>query len=296
MKFRTTVLVTGVLVSGLGLGAAFAPVAETQSRTHAEPARIVQMLTAGSQIGVSIRDVDEEAARQARLETPSGVVVEEVQEGSPAEKAGFREGDLVVEFDGERVRSTRQFTRLVQETPAGREVQVVVMRDGNRTALSVAPRASEGRGFRFFHDDDGPRILFPPAQPAPPAPPAPPRPPAFEFFPQIERFFGSSGRLGITVDSLSDQLATYFGVDEGVLVTAVSSGSVAEKAGVRAGDVIVSIDGAAVASTSDLSRRVSRLEDGDEFTLEVVRNKQKLTLTGKVEAPPARRWTARTVI
>lgn len=296
MKVRTTALVTGAMVAGLGLGAAVAPVAETQSRTRREPAQFVQMFTGASYIGVSIRDVDEEAAKQARLESPSGVVVEDVQEDSPAATAGFREGDVVVEFDGERVRSTRQFTRLVQETPAGREVQAVVVRDGSRTTLTVAPAASEGRGFRFYHDEEGPRFHIAPAPPAPPAPPTPPSPPAFEFFPQLERFFGSGGRLGISVDALSDQLAEYFGTGDGVLVTSVSSGSAAEKAGVKAGDVIVSINGSTVDSPSDLSRRVGRLQDGDEFTLEIVRNKQKQTLTGTIEAPRARRWTARTVI
>ena len=299
MKARMTAMVTGALVAGLGLGAAVAPVGEGQARTRWEPAQVVQLFAGASYIGVEIRDVDEEAAKRAQLTAPAGVVIEDVQEGSPAENAGFREGDIVVEFDGERVRSTRQFTRLVQETPAGREVQAVVVRDGSRTTLSVTPSGSEGRGFRFYHGEDGPRVVIPPTPPAPPVPPAPPAPappPAFDFFPQIERFFGSSGRLGISVDSLSDQLAAYFGTEEGVLVASVSSGSAAEKAGVKAGDVIVSINGTAVDSPADLSRRVGRLEDGDEFTLEVVRNKQKQTLTGRFEAPRARRWTARTVI
>ena len=70
----------------------------------------------GSQIGVSIRDVEDDDAKAAKLPAPGGVVIEEVSEDSPAARAGMKKGDIVVEFDGERVRGVRQFTRLVQET------------------------------------------------------------------------------------------------------------------------------------------------------------------------------------
>lgn len=302
MKATITAAATAALVTGIGIGAAMAPVSAGQTRVQA-PRAVVQMFGGGGYIGVSVRDVDAEEAKRANLPAPSGVFVDEVREDSPAEKAGFRQGDIVVEFDGERVRSTRQFTRLVQETPAGREVQAVVIRDGQRTTLSVEPAPGGGRTFRYFDDDESWNLLMPtppdpPAPPAPPAAPAPPAPPSrpFELFPHFEGFFSSSGRLGITVDSLSDQLADYFGTEDGVLVTSVAAGSAAEKAGVKAGDVIVAINGEAVASPSALARRSGRLEEGGEFTLDVVRNKQKQTLKGKVAPRQPRRWTARTII
>lgn len=299
MKSRTTVIAIVAMLAGLGLGAAFAPAARAQAeRSLLEAAQVVQWFGSGSYIGVSIRDLDEEAVTKAGLGNQSGVLIEDVQDDSPAEDAGFREGDVVVEFDGERVRSTRQFTRLVQETPAGREVQTVVVRDGSRTTLTVTPRASGRQGWSFRFDDEGPRVIIPPAPapPAPPAPPVPPRAPRFDILPEFDRFFSSSGRLGITVDSLSDQLAEYFGVEDGVLVTAVTSGSSADKAGVKAGDVIVSINGEAVDSTTDLARRALRLEEGDEFTLEVVRKGERQTLKGLVEASRRSRGRVRTVI
>ena len=304
MTARITAAATAAMVTGIGIGAAMAPVGEGQSRVRLQPSRIVQLFSGSSYIGVSVRDVDAEEARKAKLPSASGVLVEDVEGDSPAQKAGFKEGDVVVEFDGERVRSTRQFTRLVQETPAGREVQAIVMRDGQRTTLSVQPAAPEGRDAFHLFDHEGGRMIVPrpPEAPAPPAPahpapaPRPPSPRAFEAFPHIEGFFSSSGRLGISVDSLSDQLGEYFGTREGVLVTAVTSDSAAAKAGVKAGDVIVAIDGTTVNTPSELARRTERLDDGDEFTLDVVRNKQKQTLKGKVEARQPRRWTARTII
>jgi serine protease Do len=310
MRVRTTAAVTLAMVAGVGIGAAVAPVAYGQSKVRAkgepsivkvEPSSTMQVFRGGSRIGVSIQDVDEEAAKRAKLPAIGGVLIEDVTADSPAEKAGFKAGDIVVEFDGERVRSSRQFSRLVQETPADREVQAVVVRDGQRTTLLVRPEASGG--FRYFGDFDGlpdiriaPRPPVPPTPPTLPPPPARPAPDVFELLPEWEGFWGGSGRLGITVSSLSEQLGDYFGAKEGVLVTSVADNSTAAKAGLKAGDVIVSIDGSAVDSPSALSRQVRRLEEGHEFTLEIVREKNRQTLKGKVEARQSRRWTTRTVI
>ena len=253
-----------------------------------EAVQAVRMLAggAGGRIGVTIRDLTDE---DARAKAPSGgVAIEEVEPDSPAAKAGFKAGDVVVEFDGERVRSSRQFSRLVQESATGRTVSAAVLRDGQRVTLNVQPR--EG-GYRYFEGFPTP---VPPAPPTPPTPPVPPTPKAFTFdSPVIARMFG--GRLGVTVSSLSSQLADYFGVKEGVLVTSVNDGSVAAKAGVKAGDVITAIDGSAVGEPSDLSRRTQRLENGAEFTLSVVRDRKTMSLKGKVEAATTKRST-RTVL
>lgn len=294
MKARITAAVTLAMIAGLGVGAAMAPVGARQASENWTPPHVLQVFTGGSYIGVSVRDVDAEDAKRAKLPAPAGVVVDEVREDSPAQKAGFMVGDVVVEFDGERVRSTRQFTRLVQETPAEREVQAVVMRDGQRITLPVQPATAEET--RALRDRAWERLITPrpPRPPAAPAPPARPAPAPLDMLPRFEHFFSSSGRLGITVDSMSEQLADYFGTEDGVLVTSVTSNSAAAKAGVKAGDVVVSINGTTVNSPSELSRRVHRLEDGDEFTLEVVRDKQKQTLNGKIEQRQPRLWTAET--
>lgn len=253
-----------------------------------EAVQAVRMLAggAGGRIGVTIRDLTDE---DAKAKAPAGgVAIDEVEPDSPAAKAGFKAGDVVVEFDGERVRSSRQFSRLVQESATGRTVSAAVVRDGQRVTLNVQPR--EGGGYRYF---DG----FPPVPPVPPVPPSPPTPPtpkAFKFdSPVIARMFG--GRLGVTVDSLSPQLADYFGVKEGALVTSVNDGSAAAKAGVKAGDVITALDGSAVTDPSDLSRRTQRLENGAEFTLSVVRDKKTVSLKGKLDASTVKRST-RTVL
>ena len=302
-KASMTAAFAAAIVVGVGIGAAIAPVAHGQSRgTWSEP--VVQVFGGGSYIGVSVRDADAEEAKTAKLQSPGGVVIDSVREGSPAEKAGLKAGDVIVEFDGERVRSTRQFTRLVQETPAERQVQTVVMRAGQRTTVTVQPTGPETRWESLFDSDSSFAYRLAPRPPAPPTPPAAPRAPraprppdVVEAFPHLERFFYStSGRLGIQVQGLSDQLATYFGTKEGVLVTSVTDNSAAAKAGLMAGDVIVAFNGTAVTTSGDISRQVQEMSENQEFTLDIVRDKKKQTLKGKLEPRQQRRWTASTII
>ncbi len=291
-KAGITAALAVAIVVGIGIGAAVAPVAEAQRRSATWSDPLVHVFGgSGSYIGVSVRDVEADDAQAKKLQSATGVVIESVREGSPAEKAGLKAGDVIVEFDGERVRSTRQFTRLVQETPAERQVQAVVMRDGQRTTVSVEPTAPEARWESLFDSDQGFAYrLAPRPAPAPPSPPAAPRPPRPPDV--LERFFfSSSGRLGIQVQDLSDQLASYFGTKDGVLVTAVTDNSAAAKAGLMAGDVIVAINGTTVTTPSELSRQVQDMDENQEFTLDIVRDKKKQTLKGKLEPRQQRRWT-----
>ncbi|HXE80827.1 MAG TPA: PDZ domain-containing protein [Vicinamibacterales bacterium] len=232
-----------------------------------------------TQIGVTIDDVDADdgAAR--------GATVTEVRPDSPAEKAGIREGDIISEFDGERIRSARQLSRVVSETPPGRTVDVTVIRDGKTMALKVTPE-SRDRGFSYAW----------PGRPfygAPPAfhyridPRSMPMPRAeewFEGFPAEQWVppFISRGRLGIVAQPLSDQLAQFFGTDDGVLVSTVRDDSPAAKAGLRAGDVITAVNGEKVESPSHLARLAA--EAKDELMVEYVRDGKRAE--AKVKLPP----------
>ena len=136
-----------------------------------------------------------------------------------------------------------------------------------------------------------------PAPVVPPTPPAPPSAPAPPAFPDFETFVWRSGNtLGITVGDLSPQLADYFGTKDGVLVTSVADDSSASKAGLKAGDVITSFNGTGVDTPSELRRRIQRLNDGDELTIAVVRDKKALTLKGKVEPRRQGRRTVRSIV
>ena len=243
------------------------------TRERRSSADVFSLRTGGAQLGVRVSNVDVTAAT-------GGVRIDEVNQDSPAEKAGLREGDVVVEYDGERVRSARQFTRLVQETPDGRTVKIAVLRNGQKQTVDATPeeggnawnfsidgdqiRHEIERGLRdlprdFRFDDRGPRRF------------------EYRLPERVMPFMGSRGRLGVSVQSLTPDLEEYFGATSGgALVSSVAQDSAAAKAGIKAGDVITSINGDRVSDAGDLMREL----DGatGEVTIVVLRDKKELTL------------------
>jgi len=254
---------TNIKFGAFFVGLALAVGPSTHERLAAQGVRSLGVFD-GAQLGISVSD------------TATGVRVDDVHARSPAAKAGIREGDLVVEFDGERVRSAMQLTRLVRETPNGRSVAVAVMRDGKRQALQATPES--GRSFAF--DDNalselerGLRDLPRRYRVVPPLYRYEGFPPGFEYrLPESSR-----GRLGVSVQSLTPDLEEYFGAKNGgALVSSVLQDSAAAKAGVKAGDVITSINGRAVTDSDDLMRELRALRG--EITILVLRDRKEVTL------------------
>jgi serine protease Do len=219
----------------------------------------------GSSIGITVRDSD------------SGVVVQEVREESPASRAGVQEGDVVTEFDGERTRSATQLTRVVRETAPGRMVKMTVLRNGTPTTLDVAPeirRADDLRLPNLARDFERRFQVLP-------------RDFNFDFADPGFSWY-SPRRLGVTITPLSDQLASYFGVTGGVLVSDVAAGSAGEMAGLKAGDVITMVRGQTVTSSADVLRELRELQTGSALEIRVMRDRKEVTLTAKMPEPPER--------
>ncbi len=234
----------------------------------------------GSQLGVMVRDLDSDAAAKS-----GGVEIEEVTPDSPAAKAGLKSGDIVTEYDGERVRSARQFTRLVQETPEGRSIRMAVLRSGQKQTIDATP---EARHFSWSMNIDGDRILREAERGM--------ReglhgfrmePPAFDFhydngFPGV--MVRPRARLGVSVEGLSSQLAEYFGAkDGGALVSSVTPDSPAAKAGIKAGDVITTVNGSQVRDADDLIRKLSDAKS-DDVSIGLLRDKKETTVKATIEA------------
>ena len=246
---------------------------------QAQPRVIMQTIGAAS-IGVTIRDVTSEDAAKAKMAQPAGVYVESVREGTAAAKAGLQAGDIVIEFDGERVRSASHFTRLVQESVPDRQVAAVVVRGTSKQTLNVIPEAV---GTNFLS-----RNLFRPQDLQLQVP----RNFNFDVEPNfLRRALPLSGNaLGVSVTPLSEQLAAYFGVKDGVLVNDVTTSSPAASAGLRAGDVITAINGEQVSSAAEITRalRDNRNETVD-ITITRDRKSQTLKATVPTRTPPAGR-------
>ncbi len=259
--------------------------AEAATQDEREERTVVRRLAIGGprpEIGVSVRDVEEAG------EGAEGAVVTEVRADGPAAAAGIEAGDVIVEFDGERVRSARQFARLVEETPAGRAAPVRARRDGSPVALSVTPAEGSGRTARApreFADrirvevenrraeiEERARELAESEELA-----------ALRELPEVFGFTvpRRSGRvrLGIRAESIRGQLAEYFGTETGILVEHVDDGTRGAAAGLRAGDVITAIDGQAVDDLAALRRQLARLEPGAAFDVTVVRDRAETALT-----------------
>src|SRR5688500_6995645 len=135
----------GLFILGLTFAIGGAVSLAAQDRAERKRPNVMVLDGRGVQLGVVISDVDAKDA--------AGVRIDEVSPDSHAEKAGLQEGDVVIEYDGERVRSARQFTRLVQETPDGRTVKIAVLRDGQKQTVDATPEEG-GHAWNFSIDGD----------------------------------------------------------------------------------------------------------------------------------------------
>ena len=263
---------SGVIVALLASGIPAAEAQRIEARVRLAPT---------SYLGVGVMDLGEEAGREIGLVDPHGIEITSVRSGSPAEKAGLRRGDYVLTYRNERVEGQEQFARLVRETPVGRVIDLGTVRDGRRSALSVEigqretrietrrvmEAAEEGMdrigrelsGLTFRLGDSMPRV----------------------------RIASSNRRLGVELEDIEGQLAEYFGVERGVLVTQVREGSPADEAGLRAGDVIVGVDDRESRRSRDIDRL---LEDGSgqAVSIEIVRDRSKVDLEIPERPSPSR--------
>jgi C-terminal processing protease CtpA/Prc len=239
-------------------------------------------------LGVETHEVTAEKAKELKLSAERGVVLGKIVPDSPAAKAGLKENDVVTEINGQRVEGTAQFRRMIHETPGGRTVQLTVWRDGRSQTVNVTLGKAQERRHSF-------NMITP----------APGAPGTFTFhMPEIPEIppmewngtflMGGQPRLGIDAEDLSGQLGTFFGAPdgEGILVREVYPGSAGEKAGVKAGDVITSVNGERVRTIGDLRQKLAakrEAKDKDQTVkIGVLRNKSEVSLTVELPAPAPR--------
>ena len=271
---RRVILGVSGLVLVLLAPSVFAQTASTRVRPVAR--RVVAHRNL-SYLGVGFSEIDADRAKALQLKDARGVEIRCVDENSPAAKAGLQIGDVVLEYNGEHIEGAEQFTRLIKETPPGRSASLVVWRNGVTKTVSAAigTRQSGPSVFEFDGEDFA---LTMPALPAMPAMPA------FRM-PDIPRTFMSwrSPILGIESESLNPQLAEFFGVKEGVLVRSVNRGSAAEKAGFKAGDVIIKVDGERVTTPKEISSILQESRSKGSISVTVVRHQKEMSLSVTVE-------------
>ena len=177
--------------------------------------------------------------------------------GSPAEAAGLRAEDVLTRFDGKRMRDSDDLTRAVRRRQPGDRVVVELVRDGNRKRIKMEIGERPGQV-------TGGRMRDP-----------------------FERAFGGTRRpwLGVRIAELNADLAAYFKVDpgDGVLVLSVFEDSPADKAGLKAGDIMRKLDGKRVRTEEDVIKIIANREIGEEIRIEITRKGDRKRVTATLQ-------------
>jgi serine protease Do len=222
-------------------------------------------------LGVGLGDLTADRVKALKLKDDQGVEITHVDENSPAAKAGLRENDVVLEMNGQKVHNSEEFARMIAETAPAVKVNLSIWRAGAQQNVA-ATLGSRPVGYYAF--STGPDGMIAPVAPMVPFPPDVLDGSVFE------PLMGQTPRIGIEGESLSGQLADFFGVKEGVLVRSVQANSAASKAGLKAGDVIVKVGGNPVANTREITGVLRAMHKTAVFT--VVRNRKEMTLNVEI--------------
>ncbi|HYN14517.1 MAG TPA: PDZ domain-containing protein [Terriglobales bacterium] len=219
----------------------------------------------GSYMGIDVQEVTHDRMAALKLKEERGAEITMVDHDAPAGKAGLKEHDVILEFNGTKVQGTEELRRLIHETPPGRSVQLLISRDGQpmNISLTLADKKEYFAGKHESHE-------------IPPIPPVPPIP----AMPAIDLTVRTGSSYGLVVDNLTPQLGEYFGVKngEGVLVKSVEEGTPGKAAGFKAGDVIVRVNNQKVTDRGDW-RSALRSNHSGKLTVGIVRDRREQNLT-----------------
>jgi len=224
----------------------------------------------GSYLGVDTRDITPDRLGPLHLKEEQGVEVTMVDQDAPAGKAGLKEQDVILTLNGTEVESVEQLRRMIRETPPGRVVTLGISRNGQPMTIKVQ-LADRKNSFAYAFGPKAKDFKFE-------MPPIPPIPDI--DVPVSIVVVHSSLRSGLMVENLTQQLGDFFGAKDGngVLVRSVEKGSRADKAGFRAGDVIVKINGEPIHDAGDFSHALRARKD-NTASVSVIRDKKEQTIT-----------------
>ncbi|MBW1798510.1 MAG: DegQ family serine endoprotease [Deltaproteobacteria bacterium] len=199
-------------------------------------------------LGVMIQNITSALKDKLRLKDEKGALVADVTADGPAEKAGLKRGDVIVSFDGKKIKETHDLPYIVGTTPVGKKVEVEVIRKGAKKSFTV--KLGELKG------EKEPQVLSE-ARP----------------------------NLGLTVKEITPELAKNLRLSEtsGLVVFQVKDNSPAAEAGIRPGDIIMEVDQGPVMDIEQFSRKIETYKSGDTILFLIKRRGATLYLTVKVE-------------
>lgn len=261
----TRSMTTALLLAGLALPAISA---EMQPETPSNRVSGYFYAAGRSYLGVDIQDVTADRVNALKLKEERGVEITMVDGDAPAAKAGLREHDVILDFNGTAVQNEEQLRRLIREVQPGHTVSLGISRDGNPLKVDVQ-LADQNK----ITAQSRPRIRIAPL-PRIVVPRNGIDIPGF----QIQIY---SVALGVQTENLTQQLGEYFGVKdgEGVLIRSVEKTGAAGKAGLKAGDIIVRADNEKLTDGTDLSQVLRKHRSGGKLSLLIMRDKREQTIT-----------------
>ncbi len=211
-------------------------------------------------LGVGVQELTPSLREKMKLGNETGLLITEVVRDSPADDAGLKTEDVIMQFEGSKVEQAGDFSRLVRNAGADKKVTLLVLRHGERKTIEVmlAKRRTPSYATGFSHGFGPGKGMM---------------------------IWGNRPRLGVQVHELDENLAAYFKVEpgSGVLVLEVNEDSPAAKAGLKSGDVIGKVDSEAVRSAEDLMESLQDYEEGDQVKIEYVRQGRRETATVEID-------------
>jgi serine protease Do len=221
-------------------------------------------------LGVGVAELTDERAQALKLKDSQGLEVTRIDDNGPAAKAGVKENDVILEVNGKNIEGIREFQTSIGETSPGTKVNLTIWRNGAKQTVSATLDSRPGSFFAF----GGPEF---PNAPAPPMPPVP-----FNDGGPFLTVPGNSPIVGFEGEALNAQLAQFFGVKEGVLVRSVTAKTPAERAGLKAGDVVTKVNGTPVTTPREITGVVRSSRNKKPIAFTVVRNKKEISLNVEI--------------
>ena len=240
---------------------------------HKDKKTIIEMSGQhGAFLGILMQELTDEVLQGLNTDTRRGVLVTEVIDDSPADKAGIEEGDIIVELMGKRVSSPDELRERIAGRDVGDEIKVKLMRGKRSKTMKVTLGDwADQPAMAWIEPDD-----------------------LYGHWDKAMNYVSNlwPRRLGVRVSKINDDLGAYFGVKEGegVLVLGVEDDSTAEELGVKAGDVIVEVEGEEIHSAGDIRESLSELDKGDEVNVKILRKKKNVELKAELKESSHTTW------
>lgn len=237
----------------------------------------------GGWLGIGIQELDSKIRGKLDIDSDiEGILITEIYEDSPAEKAGLEKHDILVSINGEKGKDLSDFVKLIKTNAPGSDVEIQIYRDGKMKTVGATLGERENtfvwkgleglEGLKGLEALEGLEALK-----------------ALEHIviPEIDigmSSWGRRGRLGVYIEDVSGDLAEYFEIPggEGVLVEGIVEGSPAEAAGIKAGDIIHKVDGKAVCCTEELVEAIAKMEADEETPIVLIRKGNEVVVQAVV--------------